>query len=126
MPADQRNFAYSDYLSDDATTYCLKADANMVATAALGGVTPCTSGIAYGRSSARRQPRKAIYRDGTTFRTVTTPVFTPTDFAALTVGTDTITVHVPGNTATVTYTLVKKVAEKVPSIVIGRTDADHA
>lgn len=126
MAADQRNFAFSDYGSDDGTTYCLKGDANMIAVGAHGGVTPCTSGLAYGRATRRRSPRKAIYRDGTTFRTVTTPVFTPAAFAALVVGTATVAVHVPGNTATVTYTLVKKVPERIPSIVIGRTDPDHA
>ncbi len=126
MPADQRNFAYSDYASDDGTTYCLKADANAIANADLGGVAPCTSGTPYGSATVRRSPRKAIYRDPTTFRTVTVPVFTAADYAALTLNTDTLSVHVPGVVAPVSYTLVKKVPEKVPSITIGRQDADHA
>lgn len=125
MPADQRNFAYSDYLSDDAVHYCVKADANMIALAATGGAV-CTNGIAYGRDTTRRHKRSATYRDLTTFRTVKTPIFTPTAFAALVVGTSTIAVHVPGETATVTYTLTQLQAEKRPSTVIGRTDPDHA
>jgi len=125
MAADQRNFGYSQYVSDDGTTYCLKADSNMIATSGLGGAA-CTGQPAYGRATNRRAPRKAIYIDGTTFRTVTTPVFTATDYAALTVGTDTLSIHVPGETAAVTYTLKKKVPEKVPSTVIGRQDPDHA
>lgn len=124
MAADQRNFDYSQYASDDGTTYCLKADANMIATSGLGG-TACTGQPAYGRATTRRSPRKAIYRDPTTFRTLTTPVFTASDYAALTVGTSTVSVHVPGNTAAVTYTLVKKVPERIPSTVIGRQDTDH-
>jgi len=126
MPADQRNFNYSDYLSDDSTTYCLKADQNVISTSGLGATSPCTSGVAYGRASLRRQPRKGLYRDSTTFRTVLAPIFTPTAYAALTVGTSTLAVHVPGETATVTYTLVKKIPERIPSTVIGRQDADHA
>ncbi len=125
MAADQRNFGYSQYVSDDGTTYCLKADANMIGTSGLGGAA-CSGNPAYGRATNRRAPRKAIYVDGTTFRTVTTPVFTATAYAALTVGSSTLAIHVPGETATVTYTLKKKVAERIPSTVIGRTDPDHA
>jgi hypothetical protein len=125
MPADQRNFGYSDYLGDDAVHYCVKADSNWIALSGSGGAT-CTNAIAYGRDTRRRAKRYAIYEDGTTFRTVKEPVFTPTAFGALTVGTSTIAVHVPGETATVTYTLVKLGAEKRPRTVIGRTDPDHS
>jgi hypothetical protein len=125
MTADQRNFDYSDYLGDDGVHYCVKADANMIALAATGGAV-CTNAISYGTDTRRRHKRFAIYRDGTTFRTVKTPIFTPTAFNALTVGTSTIAVHVPGETAAVTYTLVQLVAEKRPGTVLGRTDPDHA
>ncbi len=125
MAADQRNFGYSVYVSDNGQNYCLKADANMIATAGLGGAA-CTNQPPYGRASLRRQPRKAIYRDPTTFRTITTPVFTPTAYGALVVGTSTVAKHVEGETATVTYTLVKLVPEKIPTTVIGRQDPDHA
>lgn len=125
MPADQRNFDFSAYLSDDGTTYALKADAAWIADAASGSAT-AAGHPAYGRESRRRAPRKAVYRDGTTFRTNTVPVFTPTAYAALSVGSSTRSLHVPGLTATVTYTLVKKIPEKIPSTVIGRTDPDHA
>lgn len=125
MAADQRNFGYSQYASDDGTTYCIKADSNQIANSDLGGAA-CTSQPAYGRATTRRAPRKAVYVDSTTFRTVTTPVFTATAYAALTVGTSTVAIHVPGETATVTYTLKKKIGEKIPSTVIGRQDPDHA
>ena len=125
MAADQRNFAYSAYVSDDGTTYCMKADANWIALADSGGAA-CTGQPNYGRRTTRRTPRRAVYLDPTTFRTVTEPVFTATAYAALTVGTSTLAVHVPGNTATVTYTLKSKVGEKVPTTIIGRTDPDHA
>jgi hypothetical protein len=125
MPADQRNFNYSAYESDDTVTYCLKADQAWISFADSGAAA-CAGAPAYGRATRRRAPRKAIYRDSTTFRTVTEPVFTAAQYAALTVGTDTYDVHVPGNTATVSYTLVKKVPERIPSTVIGRQDTDHA
>jgi hypothetical protein len=125
MAADQRNFGYSQYVSDDGNTYCVKADAEWIANTDSGGAA-CTGQAPMGPQSSRRKRRLAVYLDGTTFRTVTEPVFTPTAYAALTVGTSTLAIHVPGETATVTYTLKSKIAEKVPTTLIGRTDPDHA
>lgn len=125
MAADQLNYAFVSYASDDGADYCIKANAADAANTDLGGVV-CTTEKPYGAVTKRRSPRKAIFRDGTTFRTKTAIVFTASAYAALTVGSDTVDVHVPGNTAAVTYTLVKKVPERVPSTVIGRQDADHA
>ena len=124
MPAVQRNFDYFAYESDDATTYCLRADEDWGNNAASGGAA-CAGAPAYGRATSRRAPRKAIYRDPQTFRTFTEPVFTPTAYAALTVGTSTWAVNVPGLATTVSYTLVKKVPERIPSTVVGRQDTDH-
>jgi hypothetical protein len=127
MAANQRNFNYSQYVSDDGTTYCLKASQEWISAAGNpGGSAACSANPAYGRASNRRQPRKVIYRDPTTFRTMTVPVFTPTAYAALDVGAATQAVNVPGEAGTVTYTLVKKIAEKIPSTVVGRQDPDHA
>lgn len=127
MTATQRNFNYSQYLSDDGTTYCLKAAQEWISAAGNpGGSAACSANPAYGRASSRRAPRKAIYRDATTFRTVTVPVFTPTAYAALDVGSSTLAVFIPGEAGSVTYTLVKKVAERIPSTVVGRQDPDHA
>lgn len=125
MAAVQRNFNYFAYVSDDGTTYCMKADQDWGSSGASGGAA-CTGDPAWGRSTTRRMPRKAIFVDPTTFRTVTAPVFTTTAYAALTVGTSTLSVSVPGETAAVTYTLKKKTAERIPSTVIGRQDPDHA
>lgn len=125
MPADQRNFAYSDYLGDDGVHYCVKADAAWIADANSGGGA-CTTAISYGADTTRRHKRSATFTDGTTFRTVKGPVFTPTAFLALVIGTTTRAIHVPGETATVTYTLSKLDPEKRGTVVIGRTDPDHA
>jgi trans-aconitate methyltransferase len=125
MPADQRNFNYSQYTDDNAVVWCIKADQNIISDTADFGGSACTGQPRFVHSR-NHQPRKAIYQDATTFRTVTAPVFTPTAYAALTEGTSTLAVHVPGNTATVSYTLVKKVSERRPRVVIGRQDPDHA
>lgn len=125
MPAVQRNFDYFAYESDDGTTYCLRADDDWGNAAASGG-SACAGEPAYGRASARRAPRRAIFRDPDTFRTFSGVVFTAAAYAALVVGTSTVNRSVEGLAGTVTYTLVKKVAEKIPSTVVGRQNTDHA
>ena len=126
MVAVQPNFNYSQYVSDDGTTYCLKASQEWISEGGNpGGSAACSANPAYGRATRRRAPRKVIYRDPTTFRTRTVPVFTPTAYAALDVGSATLAVAVPGETGTVTYTAVKKVPERIPSTVVGRQDPDH-
>ncbi len=125
MPADQRNFGYSDYLSDDGTHYCVKADSNWIANTDSGGAA-CTTNIAYGKDSTRRHKRSVVFRDTTTFRTVKEPVFTPTAYSALVATPVTIAVHVPGETATVTYTQDATNPEKLGRTAITRNDPDHA
>jgi hypothetical protein len=127
MAATQRNFNFSQYVSDDGTTYCLKASQEWISAAGNpGGSVTCSGNPAYGRATTRRSPRKVVYRDATTFRTVTVPVFTPTAYAAISVGSSTLPIMIPGETGSVTYTAVKKVPERIPSTVIGRQDPDHA
>jgi hypothetical protein len=125
MPGVQRNFNYSAYLSDDGTTYALKADQDWINAAASGAASP-SGHPAYGRATRRRHPRYAVYRDATTFRTFKAPVFTPTAYAALTPGTSTITLNVPGLATGVSYQLVSRIAEQIPSTIIGRQLSDHA
>lgn len=126
MAADQLNFGYSQYVSDDGNTYCVRSDAEWIANADSGGAA-CTGQPGYGRSTRRRALRYAIYQDiADTFRSFKRPVFTPTAAAALTVGTSTVSVHVPGETAAVTYTLTDLVPEKrAPNTLKGIGRPDH-
>jgi hypothetical protein len=121
--ATQRNFDYFAYDSDDASSYCMRGDEDWGNAAASGG-SACAGEPAYGRATTRRAPRYAIFRDPVTFRTFKGVVYTPAAYAALVVGTSTRTINVPGNVAAVTYTLVKKVAERIPSTVVGRQNTD--
>jgi len=119
----QPNFNYSQYVSGDGTTYCLKASQEWISyTGNPGASAACTGQPAYGRASRRSSPRKAVYRDPATFRTRTVPVFTQAALDALTIGTSTIDVPVQGSATAVTYTLVHKVGEKIPGTVVGRQD----
>jgi hypothetical protein len=116
-----RNFNYFNYVSDDGSTYNMKADQVWGNLAASGG-TAASAPRSYGRASRRRQPRRATYRDPTSFRTFSGPVFTSAAYAALVVGTATITRYFPGAETGVVYTLVKKTPEKLPTSVVGRQD----
>lgn len=124
MPADQRNWNYYTYASDDGTTYNIRATEEWVATT-VTGLTTRTTGAPRFIASKSQSPRKFIYRDPTTFRTFSGPVGTTTAYAAAALG-DSVTVHVPGLTAGITYNLVKKVPERVPTTIVGRQDTDHA
>jgi len=125
MPATQRNWNYYDYVSGDGQTYSIRASEEWAAVAAHGLTLTTTARPRY-IASAQQRPRKALYRDNTTFRTTSGPVGTSADWDALTLTTDTITVAVPGLATGVTYNLLKKIPEKIPVISVGRQDPDHA
>jgi hypothetical protein len=67
-----------------------------------------------------------VYQDATTFRTKRVIFYTAAAYAAITLGTSTLAVHVPGNTATVSYTARIKVPERKPGVGAARQNADHA
>jgi hypothetical protein len=124
MPGVQLNFDYYTYVSDDGTTYNIRASVDWAANTA-NGLAARTAGAPRFISSKSQEPRKFIYRDPTTFRTITGPVGTAAAYAAAALG-DTTTRSVPGLVGAVTYELVKKVPESVPTTIAGRPLADHA
>ena len=124
MPAIQPNFNYFTYESDDGTSYNLRADVTWAAYASTG-LAARTSGAPRYIKSKSQSPRMFIYRDATTFRTRSGPVGTATAYAAASLG-DTISVAVQGEATAVTYDLVKKVPENVPTTIVGRQNPDHA
>jgi len=124
LPATQPNWNYFTYESDDGTDYNIRARAEW-ATVTEHGLSARVNGQPRYIASAQQQPRKAIYRDTTTGRSYQGPVGTAAAYTALAIG-DTITVPVQGLATAVTYTLVKKVGEKVPTTIVGTQLADHA
>lgn len=124
MPADQRNFGYFTYVSDDGTTYNIRADVDWAAVVAHG-LAARGNGQPLFITTGRKKPRYATYVDLTTGRTKKGPVGTAAAFAALSEG-DVAAFHVEGETATVDYTLAKKTGERVPGSVIRLSLPDHA
>lgn len=121
--ATQRNWNYYTYVSDDGTTYNIRAAAEWAGVAAHG-LDARTNGAPRYIASKQQQPRRVIYRDTTTGRSVQGPVGTAADYAAIAIG-DTEDFFVPGNALAVTYTAVKKVGERVPTTIVGTQLPDH-
>lgn len=125
MAAQQKNFQLFTYLDDNAQSWNKRGELDSIRNA-VDGSAAFGAHPNWGRESRRHSVRKAIYSDGTTFRTKTIIVYTPTAFSALTVGTSTLSFMVEGEATAVVYTLAKKVAERQPSAQAARNLADHA
>jgi len=123
MAADQRNFQNFDYLDDNAVHWTKRGEDETV-RGAVDGHTSGTGAPTW-RNSPRMRTRSVTYQDPTTFRTKEVIVYTPTAFAAISLG-NTLAFHVEGETATVSYTAIKKTGEKQPGRGSSRQLADHA
>jgi hypothetical protein len=121
--AIQRNWNYYTYVSGDGTTYNIRAAVEWAAVAAHGLAAGVPANPRF-MATGQKAPRKWRYRDATTGRTVQGPIGTSTAFDAGGLG-DTQDFFVPGNVAAVTHALVKKVAEKIPTTIVGTQLADH-
>lgn len=124
MAADQKNMQLFSYTDDNAVVWNKRGELDAIRNA-VDGSTALGAHPNWGRETTRHSVRKAIYQDPTTFRVKNCIIYTPTAFAALTPGTSTLAFHVEGETATVTYTLIKKVAERQPGAASSRQLADH-
>jgi hypothetical protein len=125
MVAAQKNMQLFSYTDDNAQVWNKRGELDAIRNA-VDGSAAFGANPNWGRESRRHSVRKAIYTDGTTFRTKTCIIYTPTAFAALTVGTSTLSFMVEGEATAVVYTLSKKVAERQPSAQSARNLADHA
>lgn len=121
MARNQKNFDNFLYTDDNAVDWTKRGEA--------GGDGSTVDGHAAGTGaptwidSSRMKVRRVVYQDATTFRTVDPIIYTPTAYAAISLG-DTLAVQVEGLATTVNYTAVKKQAEKQPSRGVSRKLAD--
>jgi hypothetical protein len=125
MAADQPNRAYQLYVDDNGAQWNVMAGSGGPMAGLDGHAAFDPTKPVWGRQTKRRHVRSAVFQDPTTFRIVKGVIFTPTAWAALAAGT-TVAVHVPGETATVTYTLSDTIPERQPKAKASRQDADHA
>jgi hypothetical protein len=125
MAADQINFTLFTYVDDNGVSWNKRGEVNAARQAVDGSAAPGAH-PAWGRSTRRHRARSITYVDATTFRKVDVTFYTSGAFAAVVLGTDTIAVHVPGNTAAVDYKASKKNAERSASATAGPQLSDHA
>lgn len=125
VPAVDRNWNYYTYVSDDGTTYNVRADVEWAALAAHG-LAARTNGAPRFIASAQQQPRKVRYSDPTTGRSKVGPIGTAAAYAALNLG-DTEDFAVRGLAAAVSFAAIKKIGERVPvTQLAGPGLGDHA
>lgn len=123
MAADQKNFQNYLYVDDNAVHWTKRGEDESVRGAVDGHAS--AAGDPVWRDGPRMRTRAVIYQDSTTFRTKRIVVYTPTAFAAISLGA-TLAFHVEGETGTVSYAAIKKEGEKQPGRGASRQLADHA
>lgn len=123
MAADQRNLKWYRYVDNAGRNWAIRADAAWGDSTDSGLAAFNPADPPFGPQTRRHHPRKAIYTDSTTFRQFVGIVGTTAADAAL---PSTHAVHVPGNTALVTYNLTGRVPEKLQVAQTSRNLADHA
>jgi len=108
--ANEPNRQWFRYISDGGVNFGIVADQDWGVTGASGLTTFNSADPAWGPQSTQHRTRKAVYRDPSTFRTVTHPVGTAAAFAALPA---TISVPLPGSVTAQTYNLARRIPEKM-------------
>lgn len=124
MAGDQRNFQLFKYVDDNGTNWNKRGEDNAALNAVNG--SSALGAFPVWEDSPRMRVRTITYRDATTFRTKRVIFYTAAAFAAVVVGTDSLALHIEGNSATVAYLAIKKNAEKQPARAAARQLVDHA
>lgn len=125
MPASQRNYDLFTYTDDNVLDWNKRGEEDAVRNAVDGSSAPGANPN-WGRESSRHSTRKIIYQDPTTFRTKTVIFYTAADYAAINIGSSTLSFPVEGLATAVVYTAVKRVPERQPGAGAARNLADHA
>src|SRR5436190_24390834 len=99
MAADQKNFQLFKYVDDNGVSWNKRGEDNAALNAVNGSAA--LGAFPVWEDSPRMKVRTITYRDPTTFRQKKVIFYTAAAFAAVVVGTDTLALHVEGNSATV-------------------------
>lgn len=124
MAIEQRNFSLYKYVDDNAVSWNLRGEKEAVRQAVDGSAA--AGGYPAFVPTARHKPRTIVYQDLTTFRTKRVIFYTAAAFAAITLGSSTLTFMIEGSATGVVYTAAQKLAERNPKAVAGPNLAEHA
>lgn len=123
MAASQKNFTLFTYTDDNAVNWNIRGELDAVRNAVDG--SSASGGNPPFIPTKRHAPRKVVYRDASTFRTKTCIFYTSAAFAAITLGTSSLSFPVEGEATAVLYVADKKIGEKNPAATPGPNLADH-
>lgn len=121
MARNQKNFDNFLYVDDNGVSWTKRGESGGAASGVDGHATGTNAPTWI--DSSRMRARRIIYQDTVTFRTIDPLFFTAAAFAAVALGA-TLAVPVEGLATNVTYTAIKKVAEKQPARGVSRKLAD--
>lgn len=110
MARNQKNYSYFTYVDDSGTPWNLRGESGGAASAVDGNAVSVATQNIWHRTR-RNQPRKIIYMDSTTGRTIDPVFYTAAAFTAVALG-DIVAVQVAGLATTVNFAAVRKIGEK--------------
>jgi hypothetical protein len=125
VPASQKNFQLFTYVDDDGVSWDKRGELDAVRNA-VDGSTAFGGNPVWAKESRRNHVRKIIYQDATTFRTKTCIFYTAAAYAAITLGTSSLSFPVEGEATAVLYVAREKISERKPGVGAARNLADHA
>lgn len=111
MAIEQLNYGKFKYVDDSAVSWNKRGEVEGVRQA-VDGSAAAGAFPDWGRETRLHATRKIIYQDATTFRTKTVQFYTAAAWAAITLGTSTLTFTIPGTATGVVYTAARKIPER--------------
>jgi hypothetical protein len=125
MAGAAKNFSLYKYVDATGQNWNLRGEKDAIRNA-VDGSAAAGAYPGWGRSTRRHSPRKITYVDLTTFRSKTVVFYTAAAFAAITLGTSTLSWMIEGETVAVVYTASKGINERLPKATAGPNLAEHA
>lgn len=125
MAGAAKNFLLYTYTDNTGQAWNKRGEKDAIRNA-VDGSAAAGGHPGWGRETRRHSTRKIIYQDGTTFRTKTVIFYTAAAFAAITLGTSTLSWMIEGETVAVVYTAAKAIPERLPKATAGPNLAEHA
>jgi hypothetical protein len=125
MAVEQKQFSLYTYTDNSGQAWNMRGEKDAVRNA-VDGNAAAGAHPNWGRDSRRKSRRKIVYQDSTTFRTKTVTFYTAAAFAAITLGTSTLTFFIEGEATGVVYTAAKAISERLPKATAGPNLAEHA
>lgn len=109
MARNQKNFSFFTYVDDNGTSWNLRGESGGAASAVDGNTASVGTQKVWERTK-KNQPRRIMYQDSVTGRTVLPVFYTAAAYAAVALG-DIIAVQVTGLATTVNYAAIRKLPE---------------